>query len=91
MRARKKGVSNIQTILSDLETGLPDQSVDIVWMCDVFHEIGQKQALLEELHRVLKKDGVLAIYDSMRDRVLSYTNGLFLLNGKDGNLLKFVK
>ena len=91
MRARKKGVSNIQTILSDLETGLPDQSVDVVWMCDVFHEIGQKQALLEELHRVLKKDGVLAIYDSMRDRVLSYTNGLFLLNGKDGNLLKFIK
>jgi len=65
--------------------------VDIIWMCDVFHEVRQKRAALEELHRVLKKDGILAIHDSMKDRVLTYTGGLFLLNGKHGNLLRLIK
>jgi len=90
-RASKEGLSNITLILSELETGLPDESVDIIWMCDVFHEVRQKRAALEELHRVLKKDGILAIHDSMKDRVLTYTGGLFLLNGKHGNLLRLIK
>lgn len=90
-RAHKEGLSNIEVILSDLETGLPDECVDIVWMCDVFHEVRQKRAVLEELHRVLKKEGILAIHDGMKGRVLDYTDNLFSLNGKHGNLLRFVK
>lgn len=90
-RASKEGLSNIKVILSDLETGLPDESVDIIWMCDVFHEVRQKQAVLEELHRVLKKGGILAIHDGMKDRIFSYTDGLFSLNGKHGNLFRLVK
>lgn len=90
-RASKEGLSNIKVILSDLETGLPDESVDIIWMCDVFHEMRQKRAVLEELHRVLKKDGILAIHDGMKDRIFSYTDGLFSLNGKHGNLFRLVK
>lgn len=90
-KATKEGLSNIEVILSDLETGLPDESVDVVWMCDVFHEVRQKRAVLEELRRVLKKDGVLAIHDGMGERVLNYTDGLFSLNDKQGNLLQFVK
>lgn len=90
-RARKEGLSNIELILSDLETGLPDECVDIIWMCDVFHEVRQKRAVLEEFRRVLKKEGVLAIRDGMKDRVLNYTDGLFSLNGRHGNLLRLVK
>ena len=90
-KARKVGLSNIETILSENKTGLPDECIDIIWMCDAFHEINQKKEVLEELHRVLKREGVLAIYDGMRDRVLNYTEGLFSLNGKDGKLLKFTK
>jgi len=90
-KARKEGLSNIETILSDSKTDLPDECVDIVWMCDAFHEVKQKQAIIEELHRVLKREGTLAIYDGMKDEVLSYTEGLFSLNGRDGKLLKFVK
>jgi len=90
-KARKERLSNIETILSDEKAGLPDECVDIVWMCDTFHEIKQKRAVIEELHRVVKREGVLAIYDGMKDKVLSYTTGLFSLNGKDNKLLKFVK
>jgi len=90
-RARKEGLTNIETILSDNRTGLPDECIDIVWMCDVFHEVNHRRAVLEELHRVLKREGILAIYDGMRDRVLSYTAGLFALTGRDGKLLSFTK
>jgi len=90
-RSRKAGLTNIETILSDNKTGLPDESVDVVWMCDVLHEIEQRRAVLEELHRVLRREGVLAIYDGMRDKVLGYTTGLFSLIGKDGKLFRFAK
>jgi ubiquinone/menaquinone biosynthesis C-methylase UbiE len=90
-RAGKAKLNNIETILSDAKTGLPDESIDIVWMCDVFHEIEQRRAVLEELHRVLRRDGVLVIYDGMRERVLNYASGLFSLSERDDKLLKFVK
>jgi len=90
-RSRKEGLINIETILLDNRTGLADESIDIIWMCDVLHEVEQKRAVLEELHRVLKREGILAIYDGMRDRVLSYTSGLFSLIGRDDKLLRLAK
>ena len=90
-KARKAGLTNIETILSDNRTGLSDESIDVVWVCDAFHEVKQRRAVLEELHRVLRRDGVLAIYDGMRGKVLSYTKGLFSLIGRDGKLLTFGK
>lgn len=90
-RVRKEGLTNIETILSDNRTGLPDECVDTVWMCDAFHEVEQRRVVLEELHRVLRREGILAIYDGMRDKVLSYTTGLFSLIERDGKLLRFAK
>jgi len=90
-KAKKKGITNIETILSDNKVGLPDECIDVIWMCDVLHEIKQKRAVLEELYRVLRKEGTLAIYDGMKGRVLSYVTGLFSLEEKDGKLFKFVK
>ena len=90
-QSQKEGLGNIETILSGSHTGLPDGSIDTIWMCDVLHEIKERQSLMAELHRVLKKGGVLAIYDGMRGRVLEYTDGLFSLESKAGKLYKFVK
>jgi len=90
-KAKKEGLTNIETILSSSQTGLPDESIDIVWMCDVLHEIKDRRVVLEELRRVLKRQGVLAIHDGMGDRVLDYTDGLFSLTRTDGKLLKFIK
>ncbi len=90
-RSAKAGLANIETILSDSETGLPDESVDIIWMCDVLHEIKERREVLEELHRVLRSESVLAIHDSMRDEVLSYTNGLFSLLGRNDKFFRFAK
>jgi len=90
-KSKKEGLTNVETILSDTRTGLPDECVDVIWMCDVLHEVEERRAVLEELHRVLKADGVLAIYDGMREKILSYTNGLFSLVSKDGKLFRFTK
>ena len=90
-RTRKEGLTNIETILSDSKTGLPDECVDVIWMCDVLHEIKERRVVLEELRRVLRRDGVLAIHDGMKGNVLNYTVGLFSLTEEDGKLLKFTK
>jgi ubiquinone/menaquinone biosynthesis C-methylase UbiE len=90
-KSQKEGLTNIATILSDNGTGLPDASVDVVWMGDVLHEIPDRYAVIKEMHRILKKRGTLAIYDGMKERTLTYTDGLFKLTNKDGKLLKFVK
>ncbi len=90
-KSREEGLTNVQTILSNLETGLPDESIDIIWMCDVFHEVSERRAVLAEMHRVLRKDGVLAIYDGMRERVLEYATGLFSLAERDDKLLRLTK
>ena len=90
-KSRKEGLTNIETILSDSKTGLPDECIDVIWMCDVFHEVREKRVVLDELYRVLRREGVLAIYDGMKERVLSYTNGLFSLSDRDGKLFRFTK
>ena len=40
---------------------------------------------------MLREEGVLVIYDNMKDKILSYTEDLFSLNGKEGKLRRFVK
>ena len=90
-KSRKEGLANIETILSDSQTGLPDECIDVVWMCDVLHEVKERRAVLKELHRVLRKEGTLAIYDGMSERVLGYTSGLFSLTRRDGKFCRFAK
>ena len=56
---RKRKISNIRTIRSSNETGLPDESVDVVLLHDVLQMITDTDSLLWELHRVLKSSGIL--------------------------------
>ena len=64
-KAEGEGLGNVETILADssmLATGLSDRSMDVILVYDVMHDISEKMALLEELHRVLKRDGFLSIF-----------------------------
>ena len=61
--ALKQGLSNVETILSDGDTGLPDNSVDLVMLYDVFHGLDDPHKILAELHRVLKSQGLLSFSD----------------------------
>ncbi|MCP4543453.1 MAG: class I SAM-dependent methyltransferase, partial [Chloroflexi bacterium] len=61
--ARKEQLTNVETIHSDCQTGLPDNSVDVVLLHDIFHMLDDPQAILAELHRVLKRGGTLSVSD----------------------------
>jgi ubiquinone/menaquinone biosynthesis C-methylase UbiE len=61
--AKRKKFENIETIESDCRTGLPDSSVDMVLLYDVFHSLVRHDEVLRELHRVLKAEGTLSFSD----------------------------
>jgi ubiquinone/menaquinone biosynthesis C-methylase UbiE len=86
-------LANIRTILSNGDTALPDGSVDVVLLYDVLHSVPEKQALLEELRRVLKPGGLLLVKpDHMtRDEVLNevYAGNSFSLERERGESFEF--
>ena len=61
--ASRKQLTNVETILSDCGTGLPDDEVDAVLLYDVLHDLSEPKGVLQELHRVLKPAGVLSVSD----------------------------
>jgi len=61
--ASKKRLGNVETILSDCQTGLPDNTLDAVLLYDAFHHLSDPNGVLKELHRVLKPDGILSFGD----------------------------
>ena len=59
-KAAGESLTNIETILVDsYNTGIKDSSIDLVLFLDTLHQIRDCDALLLEIHRVLKQDGVL--------------------------------
>ena len=93
--AEKKQLANVKTILSDRKTGLPDDSIDVVLLYDVFHDLNNPDDVLEELHRVLKPDGILSLSDHhmKEDKIVSnLTNrNLFKLLKKGEKTYSFTK
>jgi ubiquinone/menaquinone biosynthesis C-methylase UbiE len=72
-KAITKGLGNIYTILTDSKTELSDASIDLVLLFYVLHDFRDPDMILEEIERVLKTGGLLAIIDhrSDRDKVVS--------------------
>jgi SAM-dependent methyltransferase len=63
--AKNEGLRNIVTMPVDssrMAIGLEDESVDAILVYDVMHDIGNRRGLLEELHRILRRDGFLSIF-----------------------------
>jgi ubiquinone/menaquinone biosynthesis C-methylase UbiE len=93
--AVKKQLSNVETILSDCNTGLPDNSIDVVLLYDTFHDLVDQNRVLKELHRVLKPNGILSFNDHhMEENEITskVTNaGLFRLLRKGERTYSFVK
>ena len=94
-KARNKNISNIKTINSDCATGLSDESIDIILLYDILHDLSRPQEILTELHRVLKPEGVLSISDHhLKDDVIKATvtdPGLFSLIKRGEKVYNFNK
>jgi ubiquinone/menaquinone biosynthesis C-methylase UbiE len=93
--AAKNQLTNVETILSDRKTGLSNENIDVVLLYDTFHDLTDPDGVLEELHRVLKPDGILSISDHhMRENELVSNltkRGLFSLSKKGERTYSFVK
>jgi len=94
-KAKKAGLTNITTILSDRDTRLPDQSIDVALAYDMIHMVQDKQALARELYRVLKPNGVLSVIVGhiKVEGVLKILeqDGLFSLRDQQGRLIDLKK
>jgi ubiquinone/menaquinone biosynthesis C-methylase UbiE len=93
--ASKKQLTNVETILSNCQTGLPDNSLDAILLYDIFHHLSDPDEVLRELHRALKPDGILSFSDHhMKENeiVSQVTNsGLFSLSRKGQRTYTFLK
>jgi ubiquinone/menaquinone biosynthesis C-methylase UbiE len=91
----KKQLRNVEIIHSDCKTGLPDNSIDVVLLYDVLHELNETNEVLEEIHRVLKSNGILSVSDHhMKENeiIFKVTNrGLFKLLKKGERTYNFLK
>jgi ubiquinone/menaquinone biosynthesis C-methylase UbiE len=61
--AARKGFGNIRTILSSRDTGLESGTIDTVLLYDIYHDLTNADAVLADLHRILKPDGILSFSD----------------------------
>jgi len=61
-RIVKEGVDNIETVLADAaQTGLPEESFDLIFVFGFAFAKGDRGEILKELHRLLKPGGILSI------------------------------
>ena len=91
----RRGLTNVGTILSDCQTGLPNDFVDVALLYDIYHDLGEPDRVLKELHRVLKPGGFLSFSDHHmkgEEIMARITAGaLFCLAGKGRMTYKFSK
>ena len=60
-KAEKRGLNNIVPILTDCDTELEAESIDIVLLYDVIHMFKDPEKILTEMYRVTKKKGILSV------------------------------
>ena len=64
-----QGLKNIISVLADgYQTEIPDQSADMAFALDMFFGVSDPVALLAELHRIVRHEGVLILDDGHQSR-----------------------
>lgn len=67
-KANERGLQNVETSRTNGVIHLNAESVDVVLLYDVFHELHNSGFVLEQLHRVLKPQGILSFSDHHMDK-----------------------
>jgi len=64
-KVEKEGLDNVKILFADAaKTGLPDESVDLAFLFGVIHALEDVDAVMREMHRVLKAKGILSVQKS---------------------------
>ncbi len=77
-KARSLGLSNIRTIIGDIEAGIPEissQTCDFALLTNVLFQIEDKEAAFKEISRILKPDGKLLAVDWLPEAGLGPKQG----------------
>jgi len=65
---KKNGTKNVKTVLSKVDSSeLPPDSVDLVFLCDVYHHFEFPQKTMATLYAALKPGGRLVLVDYRRE------------------------
>lgn len=66
-RAAKVNAANVRTVLcNERSVELPEASVDLAFLCDVYHHFEYPKSTLATLHRAIKPGGELILIDFKR-------------------------
>ncbi|MHA1452651.1 MAG: class I SAM-dependent methyltransferase [Promethearchaeota archaeon] len=94
-KAHKFKLTNIETLLVNVNTRLEDQAVDSILLFDVLHQISEKSRLMKEFHRILKIAGKLFILPDhlSNEEVKQFikSDGLFIFKQNHNKILEFQK
>lgn len=97
-KEENRDVHNIELVLgSATDLSFKDKSLDLVLLITVLREIPDRHRALQEVMRVLKPGGMLAVteflpdpdYPLMRTTIRTVTEAGFLLDGQAGDLFNY--
>jgi ubiquinone/menaquinone biosynthesis C-methylase UbiE len=67
-KLREAHVSNVEVVLgSDIDARLPDNSIDVVLLVDVYHEFQHPREMLRSIRRSLKPGGELVLVEYRKE------------------------
>lgn len=66
---RLNSLSNLETVqLNGYACPLEDETADLIYALDMFHMVSKPEPFLRELHRLVKKNGILILEDGHQPR-----------------------
>ncbi len=66
-RAQKANITNVETVLGTVRSvEVPENSIDLAFICDVYHHFEFPQSSLASLHKALKPGGEVVLIDFKR-------------------------
>jgi ubiquinone/menaquinone biosynthesis C-methylase UbiE len=95
-KVAERGLSNVGVMLANANaTKIPDASLDVAFLFGVLRSIRDLDPVLQEMHRLLKASGVLAVQRSSwsESRLLNRItkDGLFHFLGTEAGIYRFGK
>jgi ubiquinone/menaquinone biosynthesis C-methylase UbiE len=92
-KIERAGLKNVEVVSADaVKTGLPESSIDVAFLFSVIHAFPDVGAVVKEMHRVLKQQGIMSIQTGWpEERLLDAVtaNDLFRLRETNNRLYRF--
>lgn len=86
-KVNEAGRANVQILLADAaDTGLPQESFDLIFLFGFRRSVGDMSRILPELHRLLKPAGVLSTEGNLWN-----SSDLFEPADREGSIYQFTK